>query len=402
MHPADEIRGNKSNLLEQKRIVLAVTGSIAAVETIRLARELIRHGATVIPVMTQAATKIIHPDALWFATGRKPIIELTGDTEHVRFCGRVEDPVDLVLIAPSTANTISKIALGIDDTAVTTFATTAIGSHRPIIIVPAMHLSMYDHDIVQENVEKLKQQGIEFVDPFFKDNKAKLASNARIVASVIHRIGPKSLTGKKILIIGGSTAEPIDDVRCITNMSSGRTALSLAKAAFYHGADVNLWYGQSKTPIPSFLKTTRFHTIEDIKKLISQSDSNSFDVVIVCAALADYIPDKYQGKISSTNDKLVIQCHNAEKILPILRKKVLANKIIGFKLAESKKESIEKAKQLLNSIPLDAVVANNLSSIDSTEQTVWIVDSSDQITEYMGSKDHIATQIMIYLASVMK
>ena len=151
MHPSNEIRGVKSKMLSNKRIVLGVTGSIAAVETIKLSRELIRYGAEVYPVMSQSATKIVHPDSLWFATGNKPIVELSGAAEHVSFCGRVKNPVDLLLISPCTANTISKIAHGIDDTSVTTFATTAIGSGVPILIVPAMHLSMYDHKIIQEN-----------------------------------------------------------------------------------------------------------------------------------------------------------------------------------------------------------------------------------------------------------
>ena len=151
MHPSDEIRGVKSIRLSKKRIVLGVTGSIAAVECVRLSRELIRHGAEVFPVMTHSATKIIHPGSLEFATGNGPIIELSGKTEHVSFCGRVEKPVDLLLILPCTANTISKIAHGVDDTSVTTFATTAIGSGIPILVVPAMHLSMYDHKIVQES-----------------------------------------------------------------------------------------------------------------------------------------------------------------------------------------------------------------------------------------------------------
>ena len=97
MHPADEIRGIKSKILLNKKIVLGVTGSIAAVETVKLARELIRHGAEVIPVMSHSATKIIHPDALWFATGKKPIVELSGATEHVSFCGRVKDKADILL-----------------------------------------------------------------------------------------------------------------------------------------------------------------------------------------------------------------------------------------------------------------------------------------------------------------
>jgi phosphopantothenoylcysteine decarboxylase / phosphopantothenate---cysteine ligase len=401
MHPAEEIRGVKSAFLKDKRIVLAVTGSIAAVETIRLARELIRHGASVIPVMTPAATRIIHPDALWFATGKQPIVELTGETEHVSFCGRVKDPVDLLLIAPSTANTISKIALGIDDTAVTTFATTAIGSKRPIIIVPAMHLSMYDHDIVQENVHRLKKQGIEFIDPFFKDNKAKLASNEEIVARVIKRIGPNQLHGKKVLIIGGSTEEAIDDVRCLTNKSSGRTAVSLAKHAYFNGATVSFWYGQSNTIVPNFIQTTRFTNVSDVKRLVRETSLDSFDYIMVCAALSDYIPEKKQGKIDSTTKEISIHTHAAEKILPLIRKYAPSSKIIGFKLAETKKEAITKAQQLLSEIPLNAVVANTITSIGSSKQTVWIIDRSDKTIDFTGSKEEVTKNIISFVANVM-
>ena len=188
MHPSQDIKGIKSHLLQDKTIILAVTGSIAAVETIRLARELIRHKATVIPVMTPAATKIIHPDALWFATGKRPIVDLTGETEHVSYCGDVPEHVDLLLISPCTANTISKIAHGIDDTSVTTFATTAIGAKHPVIIVPAMHKSMYDHRIVQDNIKRLKDLGIGIVDPYLEQKKAKLASIEEITAQVIRMI----------------------------------------------------------------------------------------------------------------------------------------------------------------------------------------------------------------------
>jgi len=401
MHPAEEIRGVKSAFLKDKRIVLAVTGSIAAVETIRLARELIRHGASVIPVMTPAATRIIHPDALWFGTGKQPIVELTGETEHVSFCGRVKDPVDLLLIAPSTANTISKIALGIDDTSVTTFATTAIGSKRPIIIVPAMHLSMYDHDIVQENVRRLKKQGIEFIDPFFKDNKAKLASNEEIVARVIKRIGPNQLHDKKVLIIGGSTEEAIDDVRCLTNKSSGKTAVSLAKHAFFNGATVSFWYGQSNTIVPNFIQTTRFTNVSDVKRLVRETSLDSFDYIMVCAALSDYIPEKKQGKIDSTTKEISIHTHAAEKILPLIRKHAPSSKIIGFKLAETKKEAITKAQQLLSEIPLNAVVANTITSIGSTEHTVWIIDRSDKTIDFTGSKEEVTKNIISFVANVM-
>ena len=258
MHPVNDIVETKGSFLKNKKIVLAVTGSIAAVETIKISRELIRYGAKVIPVMTKAATKIIHPDALWFATGKKPIIELTGDTEHVSYLGKVKKPADLLLICPATANTISKIAHGIDDTAVTTFATTAIGSKTPVIIVPAMHLSMYDHEIVQENIDKLKKIDINFIEPEIVKNKAKLCSNEKIVANVIKIIGKNDYKGKKVLVIGGPTQEYIDDIRVITNISSGQTAVNISKNAFFRGADVELWHGNIKSLIPEYIKKHTF------------------------------------------------------------------------------------------------------------------------------------------------
>jgi len=157
MHPINEIRGSKSKTLSGKRIVLGITGSIAAVECVKLARELTRHGAEVIPVMSKAATKIVHPDSIHFATGLEPIIELDGAVKHVELCGDTTGRADLLLIAPATANTISKMAQGIDDTSITTMASCALGSGMPIIIVPAMHNSMYTHGIITENIKRLKK-----------------------------------------------------------------------------------------------------------------------------------------------------------------------------------------------------------------------------------------------------
>ena len=144
--------------LAGKQIVIAVTGSIAAVEVIKLIHALRRCGAVVQPVMSHAATGIIHPDALTYASGRETITRLSGHVEHITWCGE-GGSADLLLIAPCTANTLGKIACGIDDTPVTTFATTALGSKKPVIVVPAMHNSMYRHPAVTENILKLKHMG---------------------------------------------------------------------------------------------------------------------------------------------------------------------------------------------------------------------------------------------------
>lgn len=399
MHPSQDIKGMKSHLLKDKTIILGVTGSIAAVETIKLSRELIRHDAMVIPVMTPAATRIIHPDALWFATGMNPIVDLTGETEHVSYCGDVPDHADLLLISPCTANTISKIANGIDDTAVTTFATTAIGANHPVMIVPAMHKSMYDHRIVQKNIHQLKEHGIDVVDPYLEKKKAKLASIEEITARVIRRISENTLNKKRILIIGGSCCESVDKVRSVCNLSSGKTAISFTRHAYYHGAEVELWYGTSPEQPPNYVKTKRFRSLDDVKRLIKETNLEPFEIIIVCAALSDYIPEKINEKLDSTKESVKISLKKADKIIRILRRKCPKGIIIGFKLDDNKNTVIEKAKKLQKDQHLDLVVANTISAIQANETTVLCIDSKTS-TQIKGSKDYIADQIFSRIISM--
>ncbi len=170
----EAVSGTKSKKLKGKRIVLAVCGSIAAIEAPKLARELMRHGADVTCVLSESGRKIIHPWALECVTGKKAITEITGSCEHVRHCGDWEGRCDLLLISPATANTISKIAAGVDDSVVTTFASTALGAKMPIAVAPAMHASMMSNPFVRENIEKLRKAGVRFVQPREEEGKAKL------------------------------------------------------------------------------------------------------------------------------------------------------------------------------------------------------------------------------------
>lgn len=238
-HPTLWIKSSKSRSLQGKTIVLAVTGSIAAVRAVELARELIRRGADVHAVMSEAATWIINPMALHYATGNEVITSITGKVEHVEFFGD-QGRADLLLIAPSTANTIGKIAAGIDDTPVTTFATTAIGAGKPVMVVPAMHEDMYNHPAVVENIEKIKEWGILSVGPRVEEGIAKIAGNDEIVLEVERRTDNKSLEGKKILITSGSTAEAVDPIRILTNRASGKTGIELALEAYRRGAEVTI------------------------------------------------------------------------------------------------------------------------------------------------------------------
>jgi phosphopantothenoylcysteine decarboxylase/phosphopantothenate--cysteine ligase len=170
------------------KIVVGVCGSVAAVRVPELVRELIRQGFLVECVMTHAATRIIRAAVLHWASENKVICKLTGGVEHVRLLG-LEGEADLLLICPATSNTISKIACGIDDTTVTTMAATALGSKTPIVVVPAMHQSMYENPYVQKNIEKLRKAGIVFVDPILEEGKAKIADETEIIDSVKKVLG---------------------------------------------------------------------------------------------------------------------------------------------------------------------------------------------------------------------
>ncbi|MEM0466652.1 MAG: bifunctional phosphopantothenoylcysteine decarboxylase/phosphopantothenate--cysteine ligase CoaBC [Candidatus Thermoplasmatota archaeon] len=401
MHPADEIRGSSSTKLAGKTIVLGVTGSIAAVETIALARELIRHGANIIPVMTPAATRIIHPDALEFATGHTPIVELSGKTEHVTWCGLTKNRADLLIISPCTANTLSKIVHGIDDTAVTTFATTALGSQIPIILVPAMHLSMYQHPVIQRNIMLGRKDGLVLLEPRIRKNKATMPKTETIVTQVIRTIGNQKLQRKKVLIIGGGTAEPIDDVRVITNKSSGKTAVALARTAFEQGGDVDFWYGCASEPAPEYLQTTRFETYADLTTLVQKTALESFDIIIVCAAIADYTLTKKLGKISSEQKKLILELQQTPKILHKIRKKAPHAILIGFKLEPNKKTLEKKSLQLLQDHRLDAVVGNTVETMGHTVSDIIIVTKQGKIYQKKGRKEDIVLDIFDILATLL-
>ncbi len=170
-------------MAETMKVVVGVTGSVAAVRTPELVRELRRRGFEVECVMSRSAQEILNPNVLEWATGKKVITELTGAVEHVRLLG-IDGEAPVLLISPATSNTISKIASGIDDTPVTTMAATALGSGKKIIIAPAMHESMYKNPFVTKNIEMLKKAGVILVGPRLDEGKAKIASEEEIISAL--------------------------------------------------------------------------------------------------------------------------------------------------------------------------------------------------------------------------
>ena len=390
MHPAERIRGAKSDKLHGKTIVLGVTGSIAAVETVKLARELIRHGADVHAVLSRSATAIVHPNALQFATGHEVDIELDGSMRYLQMCGK-DGKADLLLIAPCTSNTISKVANGIDDTTVTTYAVNALGSGIPILVAPAAHETMMDNPAVLENVRRLEALGVEFIEPKREESKAKLADLDAIVARVVRRLGPRDLLGKRVLVIAGSTVEPIDDIRVVSNRSSGATGVELARAAFEHGADVELWMGRHEVAVPSWLPTKAFDTTADLAAMVAGARA---DVCLVPAAISDFSPKMRKGKIPSREGALTLDLEPTPKVLAALRKATKGT-LVGFK-AESgvtPGELKSKAMALLKEADLDLVVANDVSAVKRDATAITVFDRKGRSVTFAGSKSLAAEQV---------
>ncbi len=355
----ERIKGKKSKKLEGKLIVLGITGSIAAVECVKLSRELIRRGADVVAVMSDAATKIVHPYALEFATGRKVITEITGGIEHVNYVG-VDGEADLLLIAPATANTISKIAKGIDDTPVTTFASTALGSGKPIIIAPAMHEAMMRNKAVLSNIERLIDYGVEFVQPRFEEGKAKFPDIEVICLHVERALYPKEFRGKRVVVTAGPTFEQLDPIRFISNRSSGLMGREVALEFWRRGAEVVLVTSKpSNLELPGF-REVKVWSVFDMLKAVLNEIRKGCDLFVAAAAASDFVVDMESKKIK-TAPELNLKLKAAPKIIKEVRKEYKGD-IIGFKAETgvSDEELRKIAEEKMISDELTMVVANDV------------------------------------------
>jgi phosphopantothenoylcysteine decarboxylase/phosphopantothenate--cysteine ligase len=368
--------------LSGKRVVLGVTGSIAAVDAIHLAHALRRRGCEVLAVMSGAACRIVHPDALTYATGNDAVIALTGRVEHVVFCGK-GGLADLLLIAPCTANTLCKMAAGIDDTPVTTFATTALGRGMPVIVVPAMHETMYRHPGVKECLERLGAWGVVAVLPRIEEGKAKMAGSEEIVLHCERELLGKPLAGRKVLISSGPCREPVDDVRVLTTRSTGLMGQELALQAFRLGADVEV-VGSASLPL---VTNVRIATAGEMRGAVLRScRERKPDIYISAAAISDFAPEIQEGKLKSGAPRSLVL-----RPLPKLIDEVLEGcdiPVVAFKLGRDEEES---AKRMLER-GVRMVVINGPESMGSAETMVTILDP-DGKTKFSGSKKEVAETI---------
>ncbi len=397
--PSD-ITCSVSDTLCGKTIVVGVTGSIAAVRVVDLIRDLIRRGAEVHAVASSAALQILHPYSLQYATNHSVITEITGQVEHVQFCG-VCGLADLLLIAPATANTIGKMACGIDDTPVTTFATTALGSGKPVAVVPAMHEAMYRHPAVLRNLQKLRSMGVTLIDPRLEEGKAKIADNLAVVRDVEKLLGPADLTGKRIVITSGSNAEAVDPIRILTNRASGKTGVALALEARRRGAEVTLVH-RFIQDIP--VRQVYAESAKEMLDAVLAEVGKGCDVLISAAAVADYTLDPQVEKIKS-GQELLLRLLPTKKIIKTVHEAYPHLKIVGFKAETgvTDEELVVRAKKSMQGAGLDLVVANDVArgGMGTDDNRVLIIDRlvSRKVAE--GKKSLIAKMIMDTLVEIL-
>ncbi|MEN6342026.1 MAG: bifunctional phosphopantothenoylcysteine decarboxylase/phosphopantothenate--cysteine ligase CoaBC [Methanospirillum sp.] len=368
--------------LEGKEIVLAVTGSIAAVETVRLAHELRRRGALVQAVLSGAAASILCPDALTYATGHPAITAITGMVEHVLWCGE-GGKADLLLVAPCTANTIGKIACGIDDTPVTTFATTALGSGVPVVVVPAMHETMYRHRAVAENLARLEALGVTIVPPRIQEGRAKIAETDAIVLEAERAVNDKPLAGRRVLIASGPCRESVDDVRVLTTRSTGLMGRALALEAYRRGAEVTVVHADRFPCVRNVPATSAADMREAV---LAYGGAGGIDIYVSAAAISDFAPERFPGKIPSGAPATL-----ALEPLPKVLDEVISRfepLTIAFKLA---KDADAQAGGLLDR-GAALVVANTPETMGASGGT-FALHSARGIRVVEGSKEEVAAAI---------
>lgn len=403
-HPSKDIMFTKSRLLEGKKIALCVCGSVAAIKAPELARELMRNGAEVFAVMSPSSQKLISPSLLEWATGNPVVTELTGKIEHV-LLGR-KGGVDLVLIAPATANTIGKIAAGIDDTPVTSLATTAIGSGIPLMILPAMHGSMYRHPLVSENLKKLSSLGIKVISPDVVEDKAKFPEISVIVEEVVAALSKKDMAGISVIVTAGPTRSYMDSIRYLTNSSSGKMGYAFAYEAAARGARVTLISGPTDLQPPKSVSVIPVKTTEEMLEAVNEVLSKEkHDLFIMAAAPLDFtIVERFEGKISSSS-QLTLTLKPLPKVVDAARAKSKELFIIGFKAEYGlpREELVSRARRRLLESGMDLIVANDLSSpvtgfMADTDE-VYVVDEKGLVIHIpLSQKREIARRVLdLYL-----
>ncbi|MCK4741765.1 MAG: bifunctional phosphopantothenoylcysteine decarboxylase/phosphopantothenate--cysteine ligase CoaBC [Anaerolineales bacterium] len=359
-------------ILENRRILLGITGSIAVYKAVDLASKITQAGMQVDVILSAAARKFITPLTFQSVTGRKAYTEsdLWGENAHVLHVGLVEG-ADAFMIAPATANTIAKLATGQAESLLTI---TALAARCPLIVAPAMDVGMYENIATQENVKILHERGVIIAGPAEGRMASGLIGKGRMLEpteligtlrQVLGQAGP--LGGRKIVVTAGGTHEPVDPVRVLANRSSGKQGFSLAQAAIDRGGSVVLISGPTTLSTPLGARRIDVTTAAEMLEATQESVENA-DVLLMAAAVADFRPSETATeKIKRKKDIPEITLERTDDILAAVGKLKAKSGwprvIVGF-AAESQK-LIENAQSKLEEKGLDLVVANDITAVDA-------------------------------------
>ncbi len=400
-----EIYGTKSSNLKGKRILIGVTGSIAAIEVPHLIREIIRHSGEPIVVLSPEATRFVAIDALTWCMDKPPITEISGLSEHIKWTVDPNSKIDLCMICPASANTISKLANGIADTSVTLVSLAAIGAKIPVLIVPAAHTVLLENPVTERNVLFLKELGAYFSPVSEDEKKFKFPPLEQLMTLIFQILLPKKfLTGKRFLISGGATREYFDNVRFLSNPSTGFTALQICKALVAEGAEIMFILGEGNNIKDEYnaFKTMIVRSTSDMYNLIHEELSNGdYHGFISVAAVSDYKPEFSKGKIASEQQDLFIRIVPTIKIIDKVRTQYPNLYILAFKaeVGVSESELITRGRKLLNSKNLNIVCANWVGEpekgfIAKTNEVFILRKGKEEVIHLKTRKDQIAHNLV--------
>lgn len=388
----------------KKCVCIGVSGGIAVYKALDIISALRKKDVDVRVIMTDSATKFVTPLAFQSLSQNMVVTDMFAEPkafeiQHISLAKRA----DVFLVAPATANIIGKIANGIADDML---STTVMATKAKVIFAPAMNTNMYENLIVQNNIDKLKSLGYEFIEPASgrlacgDEGKGKLANVNTIVDYVLKELEnidkPKDLEGKTVLISAGPTISRIDPVRYLTNNSTGKMGYSIAEEARDRGANVILVSGPSNIIPPSNIKVIKVTTNEEMKNEILKYYDES-DIVIKSAAVADYKIKQYSSeKIKKHEDELNLTFVKDNDILKMLGERKNGQILVGF--AAESNNIIENAKRKIKAKNLDYIVANDITSADTgfaSDDNKVIIISKDGEELYLDkmNKRKVASKI---------
>ncbi|MFH1255798.1 MAG: bifunctional phosphopantothenoylcysteine decarboxylase/phosphopantothenate--cysteine ligase CoaBC [Candidatus Diapherotrites archaeon] len=383
--------------MSRKKIVLALTGSVAVVRSFDLVKQLQAKGFEVEICASDGALELIGLKTLEHLIEGKVLTEASGKVEYLKLFGK-KGSADLLLIAPATANTLGKIANGVSDSIVTLCAATALGSGKKILAAPAMHLDLWNNPVMQENLGKLKKLDVQMIAPKIEEGKAKAAENERIVLEAEKILTEQALKGKKFLVTAGATVEELDPVRILTNKSSGKMGLEIAKELYRKGGEVKLIHNlvpALANPLPAE-NCYPFKSFAELENALLSNGAKA-DALFHAAAVGDFEVKKSRGKISST-EKLALELQPRGKLVEAMRKKFPRMKIVGFKaetnLAGNALE--KKCAEFLKRTGLQLCVGNDVAKneMGGEENEVVIVSAKGKTARAKGRKGLVAQRIV--------